>query len=133
MRKRLLLAGCLLLMAPLAVGMDFQPGYWAIKVSGATGEHVAKRCLKQVKPQFSPRQEKFCKRLKYGVSGNTMSSRVHCAFPHGELVSFEQLTFSGTTMHGTVRIDVLKPEKRIMHYTIEGKRISERCPAPSTQ
>lgn len=129
MRKLLFAAGGLLALAPVALAMNFQPGYWEITVSGADGQHTARRCLRDVRPQFSDIQKKFCKRLAYKVTGNTMMSRVHCEYPHTELTSLEKMAFSGDTLHGTVQVDVAKPEKKTIHYSVSGKRLSAKCPA----
>lgn len=137
MRRRLIAAGSLLVMAPVALAMSFQPGYWEITVSGSDGEHTARRCLHEIKPQFTDVQKKFCKRLAYKVSGDTMTSRVHCEFPQSELTSHERLIFSGDTLRGAVRVEISKPEKKTIRYTVSGKRLSANCPgekgaAPAT-
>lgn len=129
MRKSLIAAGSLLVMAPVALAMNFQPGYWEITVSGAEGEHTARRCLEQVKPQFNDLQKRFCKRLEYKVSKDTMTSRVHCQYPQSEFTSHESMTFSGDTLHGAVQIDVVKPQHKTIRYTVTGKRLSATCPA----
>lgn len=129
MRKPLIAAASLLVLAPVALAMNFEPGYWEIVVSGASGRHTVRRCLKRVKPKFSALQKKFCKRLEYKVADNSMTSRVRCRYPQSEFTSFEQMTFAGSQLHGTVRVDVVTPRKESISYTISGKRLSATCPA----
>lgn len=137
MRRRMIAAGSLLVIAPVALAMSFQPGYWEITVSGSDGEHTARRCLHEIKPQFTDVQKRFCERLAYKVSSDTMTSRVHCKFPQSELTSYEHMSFSGDTLRGSVRVDVASPEKKTIRYTVSGKRLSATCPgekagAPAT-
>jgi Protein of unknown function (DUF3617) len=132
MRYSRVMAAALAGFAAPAFAINFHPGYWQVTLTSKDGNQAqtTKGCLPKVKTQFEfdAMQKRYCKRLQYSVTNDTIVSKVHCDYPTVVRTSYEKITFSGDTLQGVVQIQQTQPGKQDIELAVSGKRLSATCP-----
>ncbi|MCG6892744.1 MAG: DUF3617 domain-containing protein [Desulfobacteraceae bacterium] len=117
-----------------AAGMDMQEGMWEIttefemtgmpmKMPPMTHTQCIRKSDMVPKAQDQQGSDQQCSVSNVKTAGNTVSYDMECTGPQNRMKGHGEATYTGSTMSGFMKMQMLSPQAMEMNYKYSGRRV----------